>query len=143
MLQNVLLISITVNAQWTRTFAGMKVTNRQLRARRALLQFKDVPLRTRKALFLYNVYNDSALLVLNRTSLICNNTLLALNWQNAHNIHNKQFPNILFSVWMLTFSSSRRWNLNTWMDWIIWKSKKGTEITELDKKPWSVSIAPW
>ena len=52
---------------------------RQLRARRALLQFKDVPLRTRRALLLYKVYGDSALLVLNGTSLICNNALLALN----------------------------------------------------------------
>ena len=51
---------------------------RQLRARRALLQFKDVPLRTR-ALLLYKVYGDSALLVLNGTSLIYNNALLALN----------------------------------------------------------------
>ena len=43
---------------------------RQLRARRALMQcsIKDVPLRTRKVLFLYKVYGDSALLVLNRTS---------------------------------------------------------------------------
>ena len=38
---------------------------RQLRARRALLQFKDVPLRTRRALLLYKVYGNSALLVLN------------------------------------------------------------------------------
>ena len=52
---------------------------RQLRARRALLQVKDVPLRTRRALLLYKVYGDSALLVLNGTSLICNNALLALN----------------------------------------------------------------
>ena len=36
----------------------------------------DVPLRTRRAL--YKVYDNSALLVLNRTSLICVNTLLAL-----------------------------------------------------------------
>ena len=41
----------------------------QLRARRALSLFKDVPLRTRRALSLYKVYGDSALLVLNRTSL--------------------------------------------------------------------------
>ena len=55
-----------------------KCKYRQLRARRALLQFKDVPLRTRRALLLYKVYGDSALLVLNGTSLICNNALLAL-----------------------------------------------------------------
>ena len=56
---------------------------RQLRARRALLQFKDVPLSTRRALLLYKVYSDSALLVLNGTFLVCNNALLALNWQCA------------------------------------------------------------
>ena len=39
---------------------------------------KDVPLRTRRALSLYKVNDNSALLVLNGTSLICNNALLAL-----------------------------------------------------------------
>ena len=61
----------------------MKLIYRQLRARRMLLQIKDVPLRTRRALLLYKVYGNSALLVLNGTSLICNNTLLALNWRYA------------------------------------------------------------
>ena len=56
-------------------------TFHQLRARRALVQLKDIPLRTRKALPLYRVHGDSALLVLNRTPLNCNNTLLALNWR--------------------------------------------------------------
>ena len=41
--------------------------------------FKDVPFRTRKALSLYKVYGDSALLVLNRTSLNSASTLLTLN----------------------------------------------------------------
>ena len=41
--------------------------------------FKDVPLRTRRALLLYKVYCDSALLVLNGTSLDSVNALLALN----------------------------------------------------------------
>ena len=56
---------------------------RQLRARRALLIFKDVPLRTRKAPLLYRVYGDSSLLVLNRTSLNSDSysALLALNWR--------------------------------------------------------------
>ena len=49
--------------------------NRQLRARRALLQIKDVPLRTRRALLPLTLYSNSALLVLNRTSLSCNNNL--------------------------------------------------------------------
>ena len=53
---------------------------RQLRARRALLQLKDVPLRTRRGLLLYKVNGNSALLVLNGTSLICNSALLALSW---------------------------------------------------------------
>ena len=41
----------------------------------------DVLLRTKRVLLLYKVYGDSALLVLNSTSLNCNNALLALNWQ--------------------------------------------------------------
>ena len=57
------------------------VSYRQLRARRALLNFKDVPLRTRRALSLYKVFGDSALLVLNGTSLNSDSTLLILNWQ--------------------------------------------------------------
>ena len=58
-----------------------KTSYHKLRARRALLQFKDVTLRTRRALSLYKVNGNSALLVLNGISLICNNALLALNWQ--------------------------------------------------------------
>ena len=54
---------------------------RQLRVRRALLQ--DVPLRTRRTLSLYKVNGNSALLVLNGTSLSCNNALLALSWRYA------------------------------------------------------------
>ena len=38
---------------------------RQLRARRALTLFNDVPLRFGRAISLYKVYADSALLVLN------------------------------------------------------------------------------
>ena len=60
-----------------------KGTQRQLRARRALLQIKDLPLRTRRALSPYTLYSNSALLVLNGTSLNCNNALLALNWRQA------------------------------------------------------------
>ena len=48
----------------------------------------SVPLRTRKALYLHKVYGDSALLVLNGTSLDSINTLLLLSlW------------NMAFSVW--------------------------------------------
>ena len=41
--------------------------------------FKDVPLRTRWALSPKNMYSDSALLVLNRTSLNIDSALLVLN----------------------------------------------------------------
>ena len=54
---------------------------RQLRARRALILFKDVPLRTRRALSLYKVCGDSALLVLNGILLNSVNALLALSQQ--------------------------------------------------------------
>ena len=47
----------------------MKYIYCQLRARRALSIFKDVPLRTRRGLSLYNVYGNSTLLVFNGTSL--------------------------------------------------------------------------
>ena len=50
----------------------------QLKTRKALLQIKDVTLRTRRALSPYNWYSNSALLVLNGTSFNCNNALLAL-----------------------------------------------------------------
>ena len=40
-----------------------------MRARRALILFKDVPLRTKRALLLYKVNGNSAVLVLNRISL--------------------------------------------------------------------------
>ena len=54
---------------------------RHLRARRALSIFKDVMLRTRRALSLYNVYGDSALLLLNGISLNSDSALLALKWR--------------------------------------------------------------
>ena len=41
--------------------------------------FKDAPFRTRRVLLLYKVYGDSALLVLNWTSLSSINALLALS----------------------------------------------------------------
>ena len=52
-------------------------------ARRALSIVKDVPLRTRRALSLYNFYGDSALLVLNGISLNSDSALLPLNWWHA------------------------------------------------------------
>ena len=44
-----------------------------------VLSFTNVPLRTRRALLLYNVYGDSALLVLNETLLNSISALVALN----------------------------------------------------------------
>ena len=41
-------------------------------------------LRARRALLLYKVNGNSALLALNGTSLNCNNALLALNWRCVH-----------------------------------------------------------
>ena len=52
-----------------------------LRTRRASMLFKDDPLRTRRVLSLHKAYNDSALLVLNGTSLNSIDALLALSQQ--------------------------------------------------------------
>ena len=57
-------------------------TTCQLRARRVLKLFNDVLLRTRRALSPYTLYSDSAILVLNGTSLNIVNALLALNLTN-------------------------------------------------------------
>ena len=56
-----------------------KSTNRPLRAIRALSVFNYVLLRTRRELFRYKVYGNSALLVLNGSSVNSNSALLALN----------------------------------------------------------------
>ena len=53
--------------------------NCQFRARRELSLFNDVPLRTRRGLSLYKVYDDNALLVVNRTLLNNVNALLVLS----------------------------------------------------------------
>ena len=69
-----------VNLFWKELdFTKSQLENHQLRARRALSLFKDVLLRNRRALSLYYVYGDSALLVLNRTSLNSDSALLVLN----------------------------------------------------------------
>ena len=47
------------------SWGGATMTYRQLRARRALFQIKDVLLRTRRALLPLTLYSNSALLVLN------------------------------------------------------------------------------
>ena len=73
-------------------------TYRQLRARRALITFQRCSghLRTRRALSQYNVYSDSALLVLNRTSLKSDSAIPALNWQYVINL----FIILSCSMWM-------------------------------------------
>ena len=60
---------------------------RTLRARRALTRFKDVPLRTRRALSLHIVYGVRTVLVLNRTSLNSVNALLALSRRLHIHVH--------------------------------------------------------
>ena len=59
---------------------GWETEQTSIESRRALSIFKDVPLRTRKALSLYNINGDSALLVLNRTWLNSDNALLVFSW---------------------------------------------------------------
>ena len=83
---------------------------RHLRARRALLQLKDVQLRTRRAQLLYKVNGNSALLALNGTSLICNSALLALSWRYFMNISQGSFKSTQFFTW-LTFLSNEIWNV--------------------------------
>ena len=63
------------NASWVKIMINVnylykrgRLAYRQLRARRALLQIKDVPLRNRRALSPYTLYINSALLVLNGSS---------------------------------------------------------------------------
>ena len=51
----------------------------------ALSIFKDIPFRTRRALLLYKVNGDNALLVLNGTSLNSDSALLSLNSQTLLN----------------------------------------------------------
>ena len=86
--------------QFDKGFFSCSIIISQLRARRALLQLKDVPLRTRWALLLYKVNGNSALLVLNGTSLICNSALLALSWL----YYIQCLP---FNFWLLTSEHMR------------------------------------
>ena len=52
-----------------------------VKSEKDIMLLNDVPLRTRRVLSLYKVYGNSALLVLNRTSMNSVNTLLALSRQ--------------------------------------------------------------
>ena len=72
---------------------------------------KDVLLRTRRALLLYKVNGNSALLVLNETSLNCNNALLALNWwyviqtcTHTHTTYNFKLLFFLHIIHSLSFT---------------------------------------
>ena len=64
-----------------------------LRTRRVLSLCKSVLLKTRRALLLYRVYGNSALLVLNGTSLNIN-ALLVLNWQFAKSLMKLQWKRV-------------------------------------------------
>ena len=66
--------------------------------------FRDVPLRTRRALSLFKVYGDSALLVLNGTSFNSINALLALNRRYATFYHGMPF---FISIHSLHFTKIR------------------------------------
>ena len=63
-----------------------KSARANLRARRALMHFKDVMLITRRTLSLYKIYGDSALMILNGTSLNSVNALLALSPRNMASV---------------------------------------------------------
>ena len=60
-------------------YKRLRVLYRQLRARRALSLFNNVPLTARWALSPLTLYSESTLLVLKGTLLISGNALLALN----------------------------------------------------------------
>ena len=74
----------------------------QLRARRALSLFKDVPLGTRRALSPKTLYSNSPLLVLNGTSLNIDSALLALNWRyflTSPSMSKKGFNHHIDFIW--------------------------------------------
>ena len=56
-----------------------RLKHRQLRTRRALRLFKNVPLKTRRVLSPLTLYSNSTLMVLNRALLNSDNAFLALN----------------------------------------------------------------
>ena len=66
---------------------GSRSSYCQLRARRALSLFNNVPLRSRRPLLLHKVYGDNALLVLNETSLNSINALLVVSQRYGIKYH--------------------------------------------------------
>ena len=92
----------------------LNVYYRQLRAKRALMLFKDVLLRTRRALSLYILYGDSGLLNLNGTSLNSVNALLVLSVNALLALSRKyillsplsqEMTHVLVLKWFIHFSS--------------------------------------
>ena len=75
----------------------------RLRTRRALTLFKDVLLRTRRALPPSTLYSDRILLVLNRTSLNSAKALLALNWQFVFHKRWDLSKHVSFSILKLQY----------------------------------------
>ena len=61
-----------------------KATLSTVESQKGAINIQDVPFRTRAARSLYKVYGNSALLVLNRTSLYSDSALLALNWRYSN-----------------------------------------------------------
>ena len=98
-------------------------TYHQLRARKALSIFKDPPLRTRRALLLYKVEGDSALLVLNETSLNSDSALLALNWQY---MYMQWLQTKILLCLLLLKGSFQNWYKGNELEWsrVNWAIKK-------------------
>ena len=84
----------------------------QLRAWRVLSILEDVPVKTRRAWSLYKVYDDSALLVLNGTSLNSDSALLVLNMHFHGNVRGEDILKIpvegleLLSLWLPNLANS-------------------------------------
>ena len=83
----------------------------QLRARRALSLFKDVPLSTRRVLSVSPIvhYNKSSLLVFNGTSLNIDSALLALNWRSDPCFERMCVCSVAYIWW--SFWKCTRWYL--------------------------------
>ena len=86
-------------------------TNHQLRARRELSIFKDVPLRTRRVLSLYNVYGNSAILALNWWKSHINCEEIGWGWYLHGCILSSLFLNLFAGILALT-------NRDGWAFWL-------------------------
>ena len=105
-----------------------------LRARRALSIFKEVQLRTRMTLSLYNFYGDSPLLVLNGSVLNSDNALLVFIWRVPCPKGLQLFPIkiCVFFFLALMHSFSVDYQLHTWKTmgfiWEMWKIRERNVI---------------